>query len=165
MIVAPLSEFGTLINLHPFFERVEQALITLDFSKPGEKIYIDGENLIAIPSLNKARPAQEAPLESHDRYIDIQICLQGEVTIGWRDRQTCSAIKEPYNCNIDITFYTEHPTCFINLKPNQFAIFFPSDCHAPLIEEGFIKKWCLKLKCLCNCIDFVIILPTKLTNQ
>lgn len=146
MIVASLSEFGTYLSLHPFFERVEQALITLDFIKPGEKIFIDGENLIAIPSFNKARSAQDAPLESHDRYIDIQICLQGQETIGWRDRQTCNTIKEPYNIDNDITFYTDHPTCFINLKPNQFAIFFPSDCHAPLIGEGFIKKVVFKVK-------------------
>jgi YhcH/YjgK/YiaL family protein len=149
MILAPLSEFGTYLKLHPLFDRVEQALITLDFSKPGEKIYIDGENLIAIPSFNKARNASEAPLESHDRYIDIQICLQGDETMGWRDRQTCNAIKEPYNSDNDITFYSDQPTCFVTLKPNQFAIFYPSDCHAPLIGEGFIKKVVFKVK-----IDF-----------
>jgi len=146
MILAPLAELGTYLNLHPLFERVEKALITLDFTKPGEKIYIDGENLFAIPSFNKARDAGEAPLESHDKYIDIQICLQGEETIGWRDRQTCNAIKEPYSNDNDITFYSDYPTCFITLKPNQFAIFFPSDCHAPLIGEGFIKKVVFKVK-------------------
>lgn len=146
MIVASLSEFGTYLNLHRLFGQVEQALITLDFSKPGEKIYIDGENLIAVPSFNKARPAEAAPLESHDKYIDIQICLQGEETIGWRDRQSCSAIKEPYNSDNDITIYSDHPTCYITLKPNQFAIFFPSDCHAPLIGERLIKKVVFKVK-------------------
>lgn len=146
MILASLSEFGTYIRVHPLFERVEQALITLDFSSPGEKIYIDGENLIAIPSFNKARGQHEAYLESHDRYIDIQICLQGKETLGWRDRHSCTAIKEPYNADNDITFYSDEPTCFISLPPNQFAIFYPSDCHAPLIGDGFIKKVVFKVK-------------------
>jgi len=146
MIVAPLSEFGTYLKLHPLFGRVEQALITMDFSKPGERIYIEGENLIAIPSFNKARSAGDAPLESHDKYIDIQICLQGEETMGWRDRQTCNTIKEPYNSDNDITFYSDQPTFFVTLKPNHFAIFYPSDCHAPLIGEGFIKKVVFKVK-------------------
>ena len=73
MIVAPLNEFGTYINLHPLFETVEQALITLDFSNPGERVYIDGENLFAIPSFNKAKTKEDALLEAHDRYLDIQI--------------------------------------------------------------------------------------------
>lgn len=146
MIVAPLSEFGTYIKLYPLFEKVEQALITLDFSKPGEKIYIEGENLIALPSFNKARSANEAPLESHDKYIDIQICLQGEESIGWRNRESCNAIKEPYNPINDITFYDEEPAFYITLKPNQFAIFYPYDCHAPLIGNGFIKKVVFKVR-------------------
>ena len=126
------------------FERVEQAPITL-ISATREKFTSTGKTH-SHPSFNKARSAGEAPLESHDKYIDIQICLQGEETMGWRDRQTCSAIKEPYNSDNDITFYSDHPTCFITLKPNQFAIFFPSDCHAPLIGEGFIKKVVFKVK-------------------
>lgn len=146
MVVAPLSEFGTYINLNPLFEKVEQALITLDFSKPGEKIYIEGENLIAIPSFNKARSANEALLESHDKYIDIQICLQGEETIGWRNRESCTAIKDPYNPTNDITFYSDEPAFYITLKPNQFAIFYPDDCHAPLIGNGFIKKVVFKVR-------------------
>ncbi len=146
MVLASLTDLGNYINLHPLFERVEQALITLDLSNPGEKIYIDGENLIAIPSFNKARSAEEVQLESHDKYIDIQICLQGEETIGWRDRQTCNTIKEPYNSDNDITFYSDQPSCYVTLKANQFAIFFPSDCHAPLIGTGVIKKVVFKIK-------------------
>lgn len=146
MILAPLNEFGTYLRMHPLFEKVEQALITLDFSKPGEKIYIDGDNLIAIPSFNKSRSESEAFLESHDRYIDIQICLQGEETIGWRDRYSCRAIKQPYNYQNDITFYNDAPTTYINLKANEFAIFYPNDCHAPLIGHGLIKKVVFKVK-------------------
>lgn len=145
MIVAPLNEFGTYINLHPLFERVEQALITLDFSKPGERIYIDGEKLIAIPSFNKARTKDEAPLEAHDKYIDIQICLQGEETIGWRNREECLLPRDPFNKEKDIIFYDDSPTNYFRVAANHFAIFFPNDAHAPLIGEEVIKKVVFKV--------------------
>ncbi|QKG80292.1 YhcH/YjgK/YiaL family protein [Tenuifilum thalassicum] len=154
MIVAPLTDFGTYLKLHPLFERVEQALITLDFSNPGEKIYIENDKLIAIPSFNKGRNTGEALLESHDRYIDIQICLQGEETFGWADRQTCSSIVKPYNQEKDITFYNDEPSTYFTLKPNQFAIFFPNDCHAPLIGSGLIKKVVFKVKVESNLHNF-----------
>ncbi|BDX38900.1 beta-D-galactosidase [Tenuifilaceae bacterium CYCD] len=145
MIVAPLNEFGTYINLNPLFEKVEQALITLDFSKPGEKIYIDGEKLIAIPSFNKARTKDEAPLEAHDKYIDIQICLQGEETMGWRSREDCHSPKGVFDKEKDIVFYNDTPLNFIKVPTNYFAIFFPNDAHAPLIGEGVIKKVVFKV--------------------
>ncbi|MDI3527628.1 MAG: hypothetical protein PWR03_1811 [Tenuifilum sp.] len=154
MIIASLNQFGTYLKLHPLFERVEQALITLDFSKPGEKIYIDNDNLIAIPSFNKARSANEAILESHDRYIDIQVCLQGEETFGWADRFACNSIAKPYNNENDITFYNDKPTTYFTLKPNQYVIFFPNDCHAPLIGSGLIKKVVFKVKVESNLHNF-----------
>ncbi|MGE0079476.1 MAG: YhcH/YjgK/YiaL family protein [Bacteroidales bacterium] len=145
MIVAPLNEFGTYVNLHPLFERVEQALITLDFSKPGEKIYIDGEKLIAIPSFNKTKTKEEAALEAHNRYIDIQICLQGEETMGWKNREECDSPKGEFNEEKDIIFYNDSPLNYIKVPANYFAIFFPNDAHAPLIGEGMIKKVVFKV--------------------
>lgn len=148
MIIAPLNEFGTYINLHPLFEKVEQSLITLDFSKPGERIYIDGEKLFAIPSFNKAKQKEEAFLEAHDRYIDIQICLQGEETMGWRNREECETPKAPFDTEKDIIFYNDTPTNYFKVPEYYFAIFFPNDAHAPLIGNGLIKKVVFKVQIL-----------------
>lgn len=145
MIISELNDFGTYLSLHPLFQKVEQSLITLDFSKPGEKVYIDGENLIAIPSFNKARMKEEALLEAHDKYIDIQICLQGTETFGWRHRSSCKIPKSEYNPETDTLFYTDNPDTYFTLTPNHFAIFFPNDCHAPLIGDGLIKKVVFKV--------------------
>jgi len=145
MIVAPLNEFGTYINLHPLFEKVEQALITLDFSKPGERVYIDGENLFAIPSFNKAKTKEDALLEAHDRYIDIQICLQGEETMGWRSREDCHSPQAPFDKEKDYVFFNDKPINYIKVPTNYFAIFFPNDAHAPLIGDGVIKKVVFKV--------------------
>jgi len=146
MIVAPLNEFGTYINLHPLFSKVEQSLIMLDFSKPGEKVFIDGEKLIAIPSFNKAKSKQEAYLEAHNRYIDIQICLQGTETFGWKNREECKLPKAEFDINKDIIFYSDEPSTYFTIPENHFAIFFPNDCHAPLIGNGLIKKVVFKVE-------------------
>ncbi len=146
MILAPLSEFGTYLNLHPLLSRVEQALITLDFSKPGEKIYVDGEKLIAIPSFDKGKSRENALLEAHNRYIDVQVCLQGNETMGWRSRTDCHQPQSEFDGAKDIIFYNDQPMSYVSVPPYHFVIFFPNDCHAPLIGEGFIRKVVFKLE-------------------
>ena len=145
MVVAPLTEFGIYVKLHPLFEKVEQALITLDFGKPGEKIYVDGESVFAIPSFNRAKAREEALLEAHDKYIDIQVCLQGTETIGWRNRSSCHSPRAPFDREKDIIFFADSPENYIKVPELHFAIFFPNDSHAPLIGDGFIRKVVFKV--------------------
>lgn len=149
MIFAPIVEFATYLPMHRLFEQVEKSLITMDFdSVVGQKVIIEGDSLFAMPSFNKARLMADAPLEAHNRYIDIQICLQGEETIGWRDRAECLQSTGQFDYTKDIIFYNDAPTNFIKLQPRTFAIFYPADCHAPLIGEGFIKKVVFKVAVL-----------------
>ncbi|HOY72346.1 MAG TPA: YhcH/YjgK/YiaL family protein [Tenuifilaceae bacterium] len=146
MILSSLNEFGTYVNLHPLFSRIESALITMDFTHPGERIYIEGDNLYATPSFSKAKAKEEALLEAHDRYIDVQVCLQGEEIMGWRNRSECLLPKEPYNEKDDITFFSDPPATFLKVPAYHFVIFYPADCHAPLIGTGLIKKVVFKVK-------------------
>ncbi|MGZ8545586.1 MAG: YhcH/YjgK/YiaL family protein, partial [Flavisolibacter sp.] len=43
-------------------------------------------------------------------------------------------------------FYSDAPDMFFQLKPGQFAIFFPDDVHAPMIGDAEIKKLVIKVK-------------------
>lgn len=145
MILAPLAEFGTYIPMNKLFEKVENALITMDFNSLGQKFEIEGDRLFVIPSFNKARSKSEAKLEAHNKYIDIQVCLQGEETIAWCDRNMCKLPLGEFDTDKDIIFYNDNPTNYITLKPRTFAIFYPNDCHAPLIGSGMIKKLVFKV--------------------
>ena len=79
--------------------------------------------------------------------IDIQYCIRGQETLGWKPRQQCVDPKGDYNEEKDVLFYNDIPDMFFGLKENQFAIFFPEDVHAPMIGEGNIKKLVMKVRC------------------
>ena len=87
-----------------------------------------------------------AKFECHNAHIDIQICIRGNETLGWKPRQQCQSEREPYNPEKDVQFYTDAPDMFFQLTDGQFAIFFPEDVHAPMIGEGEIKKMVIKVK-------------------
>jgi YhcH/YjgK/YiaL family protein len=86
------------------------------------------------------------PLEVHDSYIDIHILLEGNETIGLRDRSRCDGDNIPYDQENDIAFMEEVPENFISLGPDNIAVIFPHDAHSPLIGEGKIKKAVIKVK-------------------
>jgi YhcH/YjgK/YiaL family protein len=87
-----------------------------------------------------------AKFECHNAHIDIQICIRGNETLGWKPRSSCKNEREPYNTEKDVMFYTDAPDMFFLLSDNQFAVFFPEDVHAPMIGEGEIKKMVIKVK-------------------
>ena len=74
--------------------------------------------------------------ESHRCYVDLQYCITGGEIIDW---QLTSALKPdgPFNAEKDLQFYASIPSqCSMRMTPGNFAIFFPSDAHAPKRSDG-----------------------------
>ncbi|MCL1941955.1 MAG: YhcH/YjgK/YiaL family protein [Candidatus Azobacteroides sp.] len=147
MIVDALSNSGAVEKLHPLFKKAFDFLKSTDFSKakPG-KIAPDGDNLFVSVVETQGKTKEEAKLETHNRYIDIQMPVIGTETMGWLAGKDCKNPAEPYNAEKDITFFTDEPSTYIHVKPFEFAIFFPEDGHAPAIADGMIKKVIIKVK-------------------
>ena len=114
---------------------------------PG-KYAIDGDDLYIVISEGLLRPEQEAPLEAHDRYIDVQIPLRvrGEERFGWRPRERCILPRGEFDEAADIVFFDDKPSCYVSLHPGEFVVFFPEDAHAPLIGSGNVRKAILKIR-------------------
>ena len=91
------------------------------------------------------KPKSEAVIETHDKYIDIQLPLFGVEKIGWKSRGELQEESIPYDEEKDITFYIDHPTAYTKVYPGQFVIYFPSDGHAPGIGQGTIRKAVIKI--------------------
>lgn len=145
MIVTSIDNFGLYTKLHPLFEMVNKELISNAMSAYTEEILLNGRRLYASPARCAGKRAEDALLEAHDRYIDVQVCLEGEERMGWRNRAECTNVAIPYQIDRDIVFYNDKPSMYITLKPNQVAVFFPNDAHAPLIGEGMIRKVVFKV--------------------
>jgi YhcH/YjgK/YiaL family protein len=150
MILDSLDNYCRYINLHPAFKKVFTFLCNTDFSaiEPG-KIIFDNEPFYVNVDENMLRDKENAFLEVHNEYIDIQIPLIAKEQIGYSPRKNCKEIREEYP-ERDILFYNDRPEQIFTLFPGNFAVFFPEDAHAPLIGEGKTKKIIAKVKIVNN---------------
>jgi YhcH/YjgK/YiaL family protein len=148
MIIDNLSAAEKYYPLHPLFEKAFGYLQSLNFQHAEEgKHELPDKNLFYIVTDRQGLPKEAAieRFECHNEYIDIQLCVRGEETIGWKSRDTCTQRKYQAEQG-DNFFYSEAPDMYFQLKDDQFAIFFPGDVHAPMIGEGKIRKIVVKVK-------------------
>lgn len=149
MIIDSIDNAAKYSSLHPFFSKAFDHIKTTDLQSAEDSKYeIDGENLRAIISNKKGMTTEEsvAKFECHNLHIDIQYCIKGKETMGWKPRQKCKAPKGEYNPDKDVQLYSDRPDCFFGLTDGQFVIFWPEDVHAPMIGDGEIKKLVIKVK-------------------
>ncbi len=150
MIIDNLSAAEKYYPLHPLFEKAFGYLQLLDLQHMEEgKHELPDENLFCILMDKQGLPKEAAieHFECHNEYIDIQLCIRGNETIGWKSRDTCTRQKD-LGGQGDNFFYSDAPDMYFQLSDNQFAIFFPGDVHAPMIGEGKIRKIVVKVKLL-----------------
>lgn len=149
MIIDTLENAPKYFGVHPLFEKAFAYIKTVNMVaiEPG-KYDIDGDNLKAIFASKKGMSAAESiqKFECHDQHIDIQLCISGKETFGWKPRGGCLAQKGEYNPEKDVLFFNDAPDMFFGLTDGQFVIFFPEDVHAPMIGEDEIKKLVIKVK-------------------
>jgi biofilm protein TabA len=149
MIIDSLENASKYASLNPLFAKAFAYINSTDLAalEPG-KFDIDGDKLRGIVSDKNGMtpPESVAKFECHNAHIDIQVCIRGKETLGWKPRGTCVSQRGEYNAEKDVLFYDDAPDMFFGLTGNQFAIFYPEDVHAPMIGDGMIKKLVIKVK-------------------
>ena len=149
MILDTLNNSSKYASLNPLFAKAFEYISKTDLaSLEVGKFDIDGADLRGIVSDKNGVTAEEstAKFECHNAHIDIQVCIRGKESIGWKPRSSCSSPKGEYNPEKDVLFYNDAPDMFFGMTDNQFVIFYPEDVHAPMIGEGAIKKLVIKVK-------------------
>ena len=110
------------------------------------KYVIKDDRVFAIVSEYETRDPKEIDWETHKKYIDIQILINGEERIGytWLDNLT---LEKDYNTEKDIMFFRGNGE-YITLKKGFFTIFFPHDAHKPGLntdKKMNVKKLVIKV--------------------
>lgn len=148
MIIDTIQNASKYFSLHPLFERAFQYINDNDMMniEVGKSDIAEGLKAIITDNEGKTAEASLAKFECHNKNIDIQLCIRGNESIGWKPRQKCVNPNGEFNDEKDVQFYHDKPDMFFQLTDGQFAIFFPEDVHAPMIGEGMIKKLVIKVK-------------------
>lgn len=147
MILDSLNNTEKVERLHPLFKKAFDYIKETDFSKVEDGKYeLDGSRLfVSVVSLT-GKDKNDAAIETHKKYIDIQLPLLGVEKIGWKSGCELQEESIPYDEAKDIAFYVDRPTAYTKIYPGQFAVYFPEDGHAPGIGEGNIRKVIIKVQ-------------------
>ncbi len=148
MIIDTLNNASKYFSAHPLFAKAFEYIgqTNLAQAADGKSDIADGLKAIFSNGPAKTKEASLSKFECHNKNIDIQVCINGLETIGWKPREKCVTPNGDYNAEKDVQFYNDAPDTFFQLTNGQFAIFFPEDVHAPMIGEGDIKKLVIKVR-------------------
>ena len=144
MVVDKIENLKNYVSLNPLFAKVVEYFESTDLlAQEVGKVKLQGDDLVINFQQAKAKTKEEARLETHNRFIDIQIPLDGVELMGYTPRADLK--EEEYNAEKDITFFEGLAESYFTVKPGMFAIFFPQDGHAPGITETGVKKIIVKV--------------------
>ena len=124
MILDSLRNWAFYCGADSRLKRALEYLAAADLNtlEPG-RYEIEGAEIFMKVTEGELKREEEASLEVHDKYIDVQVLIAGEVeTMGWRERRES-----------------------VGIRPGQFVVFGPEDAHAPMIGRGRIKKAVVKV--------------------
>ena len=132
--------------LKPHFQKVVNFLQSVDLKAlPLGRNEICGDNVYANVMEVKPKSKDEAFIEIHRRYIDIQIPLSADETMGYTP---ISELPEAdYDSAGDAAVYPVGMPArdYFNVHKGEFTIFFPQDGHAPAITTVPLKKVVIKV--------------------
>lgn len=147
MIVDKLPQLSLYKNTHPRFAAVCEFVTSNDINNlPDGRTGIDGDNIYVNHERFEGRGMEAARFERHNKYIDIQLVLAGDEVIGWSPQGNPANPGEGYEDERDLEFHGGAPLLWIPAAPETFAIFFPSDLHAPAAGNGDIEKLIFKIR-------------------
>ncbi len=138
MIADRLSEWKRYFD-GPVWSRAFTYLESLGpDSDPVDYVELDSFGLFARVMQYPTRGPEEAILEAHDRYIDIQMSLVNGERIDWFPREPLT-VRTPYDQEKDVILFERDtpPAASITNTPGVFSVFYPNDAHmAQLVVDG-----------------------------
>ena len=147
MIIDHISNIRRYQKLHKHFPEIIEHLEKTNIKtlSTGKHVIIKDQAYVSIDKV-PARNKENAYLEAHRKYIDIQIIFSGLDAMGWKSVLHCTQVQKDYDKEKDIIFYKDAPDFFVPVAPEFFVIFLPEDAHMPLIGTEEIYKAVLKIK-------------------
>ena len=146
MILDLLENLKSYEALNPHFSKVIDFVQNTDLaSLPLGRNEICGDAVYANVMEVKPKSKEEAFIEIHRRYIDIQIPVSADETMGYTPVSELPAAD--YDTAGDATVYPVGMPArdYFNVRKGEFTIFFPQDGHAPAITTAPLKKVVIKV--------------------
>ena len=146
MIIDVLDNADRYLTLNKGFKTAFSFLMRSNLGSlaPGRH-EVANDRVFALVEDAPGRKREQAELESHEKYIDIQLVVSGTDMMGWKRTATCTQISKEYHPSKDIRFFKDTPDVWLPVSAGMYAIFFPEDAHMPMISDGHLRKVIMKI--------------------
>ncbi|MFI3288724.1 MAG: YhcH/YjgK/YiaL family protein [Rikenellaceae bacterium] len=147
MILDSMKNAELYYGVCPRMKRAFELLAQTDLmALPVGKNPLDGDEIFVNIMERELKKPEDAKLEIHNKYADIQILLVGkEERFGWTERAVLTDPVGEFDDAKDVQFFNDAHQCTYSIVPGQFTILMPEDGHAPMIGEGVVKKAIVKV--------------------
>jgi len=123
--VVPKRALGTILE---FIQACK------DDKKPDGKYALYGEDLYALVQTYQTKKAEDARLEAHRHYADLQVVLSGSEHVYWTPNQNLTIFDDQLDTKDMVKYQDVRKTGIFQLDSDMFAYFAPWDAHAPSIS-------------------------------
>ncbi len=94
------------------------------------------DGVFAIEQVYETKPRAEGFFESHRKYIDVQVLIEGDELMEVVDAARI-AVRDAYQPERDLVTYGDVPDASrLRLRAGEATIFFPVDVHMPSLRAG-----------------------------
>jgi len=115
-------------GIHPGIDRVLKSIADGDFRRwDSGRNDIEADEIFCL--IQEYRTRSEGKIEAHNRYIDIQVMIEGNERINYAERSALDSDGD-FDDESDIGFFRGKGEP-VYLNTGDFAVFFPGDSHAP----------------------------------
>lgn len=155
MIAAALADWRNYFT-GPTWTTAFEFLETLPADSPdGDGLTsICGDELLYRVMSYPTRGPEGTTVEAHEKYVDIQMSLEGTEAIDWFELDGLT-VCSPHDGEKDYVLYDRpaQPTGTVINRPRYFSVFFPEDGHtAQKSADGLsemVRKVVIKVKLSC----------------
>ena len=147
MLYDTLENLGRYAGISPHLDKAIAFIRDHDLAAlPLGRTEVDGDNVFVNVMEAAATPGEGRGFESHARYMDIQIDLEGTELCQSALGELREA--EPYDPRRDIAIWQGEAASTVTLGPGRFVLYFVGEPHKPGIlcgEDGRLKKAVFKV--------------------
>ncbi|MBR6633547.1 MAG: YhcH/YjgK/YiaL family protein [Clostridia bacterium] len=142
MIITDIKskELSLYAKSNPYFARAFEDIekIIAEKTEVGKYI-VEEDTYFYMVQEYEAKEPQDSKFEVHEKFIDIQVVLEGEEEIRFDLPERLKPGKEPKGDNV--YYLIDSDTCDTTiLSAGELAIIFPGEAHAPGIRHSEDKK-------------------------
>lgn len=146
MIIDYLENLRSYSGISSNMDKAIEFILNTDLEKlQVGRNEVCGDDIFANVMEAQPRTKEEAPIEIHRKYIDIQIPLTGDEVMGYTPKAQLPEAE--YNADSDAALYPVGMLAaeYFNVKRSMFTVFFPQDGHAPAVTPVKLRKVIVKV--------------------